>query len=59
MITCQQCHKFVKNPYLKVHSGTDEILEAKGECKTHGLTDIDYDDFEEFESETSPVEPQS
>ena len=57
MITCKQCHKFVKSPYLKLN-GADEIIEAKGECKTHGKTDIDYDDFEEFEPDTSKVEPQ-
>jgi hypothetical protein len=49
MITCTTCHKFVKNAYLRVNTWSDEIVEAKGECKTHGLTDIDYDDVEEFE----------
>ena len=49
MITCRKCHKFVKNSYLKLN-GLDQVVEAKGECKTHGLTDIDYDDFGEFDS---------
>jgi hypothetical protein len=51
MITCKICHKFVKNPYVKINGWNDEVTEAKGECKTHGLTDIDYDDIEEFETE--------
>ena len=48
MITCQKCHRFVKNVVTTYNRGMAEVVKVEGDCKKCGHVEVDYDDFEEL-----------
>lgn len=60
MITCKKCKKFAKFVSIKIN-GNGDVKDCRVKCKKHGITEGDYDDFEELgideEFTANPNEP--